>query len=508
MPRIGFVPLDDRPCTKDFPGRIARIAKTKVQLPPTHALGHFLTPGQPELIKEWLLKVAPDLDYLIISIDMLTYGGLIGSRTPRVAKAEAFEHLTILKQLKEINPRIKIFAWNVLMRISITVHDNLTAQYWEQMNRYSVLLAQAQEDTLAEKDRGLLMSLQNEIPTSVQDTYFRARERNHEVNQHAIELVTAGIIDTLIICQEDAHPIGPHKLEQKRLLETIDVADLNHRIFLHPGADESGLNLLARAFCDYYQQKPSIELKFYPDQARQSIPIFEDIPLRDSVISQSLASGLKINGSDAVLWGAVYGPSETAQGLEVWQRKADQPLSETILENLWGATSDHAKRGILPILFDVRTPNGSDPTLLRFLQGKDSSLLASYAGWNTAGNTIGTALAHGIIYALAQAGGTLDEFAQQEFMIERILDDYAYQKIVRDELGELISQNPHWGTRHQLNPEAWNLLNTLVQERLQSWADDYLEKYNLPPVVVQASLPWPRIFEVKVQVQSQKELKV
>lgn len=103
------------------------------------------------------------------------------------------------------------------------------------------------------------------------------------------------------------------------------------------------------------------------------------------------------------------------------------------------------------------------------MQGKDSSLLASYAGWNTAGNTIGTALAHGTIYALAQAGGTLDELAQQEFMIERILDDYAYQKIVRDELGELISQNPHWGTRHQLNSEAWTLLNTLVQERLQSW---------------------------------------
>ena len=506
MLKIGFVPLDDRPCTKDFPNRIARIAQTEVELPPVEALGHFLTPGQPRLIEAWLLEVVPDLDYLIVSIDMLTYGGLIGSRTPRVTKDEAFQHLAVLKKLKERNPRVQFYAWNVLMRISITVHDNLTAKYWEQMNRFSVLWAQAQEGTLSEHEQALFTNLQKEIPTIIQDTYFQARERNHQVNHHAIELVEAGIIDTLILCQEDAHPIGPHKLEQRRLLDKIHPTHLNQKIFLHPGADESGLNLLARAFCDYYQQKPTIALEFYPEQARSSVPIFEDVPLGESVVSHSLASGLNVDQGQGTLWGAVYGPSDTAQGLEVWQQKEDQPLSEATLKELWDATTDHRRRGIYPILFDVRTPNGSHPPLLGFLQGKDTSLLASYAGWNTAGNTIGTALAHGIIYALAKSTGHLDEMAQKEFMVERILDDYAYQKIVRDELGELILQNPQWGTRHQLNTEGWESLNTLVQERLQSWADDYLEKYNLPPVTVQASLPWPRIFEVKIQVRLREEL--
>lgn len=507
MPRIGFVPLDDRPCTKDFPNRIARIAQAQVLLPPTEALGHFLTPGKPHLIKKWLLEVAHSLDYLILSIDMLTYGGLIGSRTPVVTKEEAFQYLAILQKLKEINPKMQIYAWNVLMRISITVHDNLTAQYWEQMNRFSVLWAQDQKGTLTDEERDLFTRLQGEIPFTVQDTYFKARERNHQVNQHAIELVERGIIDTLILCQEDAHPIGPHKLEQERLLQKITSGDLNEKIFLHPGADESGLNLLARAFCNFYGQTPTIKLDFYPEQARDSVPIFEDVPLGESVVSHSLASGLKVNGEKPVLWGAVYGPNETAQGLEVWQQKEVQSLPEAILEDLWKATISESQSGIDPILFDVRTPNGSDPTLLKFLQGKDSTLLASYAGWNTAGNTIGTALAHGIIYNIAKSTGNLDKKAQIEFLVERFLDDYAYQKIIRDELGELILQNPQWGTRHQLNSEGWEWLNTLVQERLQSWADDYLKQYNLPSVVVTASLPWPRIFEVKVQVQLQRELK-
>lgn len=507
MLRIGFVPLDDRPCTKDFPNRIARIANTKVKLPPMEGLGHFLTPGQPEVIETWLLEVVPDLDYLIVAVDMLTYGGLIGSRTPTVTKEQAIQHLAILQRLKEINPALRIYAWNVLMRISITVHDNLTATYWEQMNRFSVLWAQKQEGTLEAEKRKQYRKLKNEIPPSVQETYFRARERNHDVNQHAIELVKAGIIDTLILCQEDAHPIGPHKLEQRRLLKQIEQSDLNKRIFLHPGADESGLNLLARAFCDYYQQQPRISLTFYPEQAQTNVPIFEDIPLGLSMVSHSLACGLGVSTDDATLWAAVCGPSETAQGLEVWQHKEEQPLPDNLLEELWRATSDYNKQGIHPILLDVRTPNGSDPTLLKFLEGRDTTKFSAYAGWNTAGNTVGTALAHGTVYALAHLNGTVDEVAQREFLVERILDDYAYQKMIRDELATLILENPQWGTRHKLNQEGWTFLNSIVQERLQSWADANLAKYNLPNVVVQARLPWPRIFEVKVQVESQRGLR-
>ena len=506
MLRIGFVPLDDRPCTKDFPNRIARIAQAEVLLPPIESLGSFLNSGQPSKIEEWLVHVAPNLDYLILSIDMLTYGGLIGSRTPQISKEKAFEHLSVLQKLKELNPKLKIYAWNVLMRISITVHDDQTAQYWEQMNRFSVLWAKAQEDALTEQEKAIFSTLQHEIPAVVRETYFQARRRNHQVNLHAISLVETGILDTLILCQEDAHSIGPHKLEQRILLQKINPEDLNTKIFLHPGADESGLNLMARAFCHHYKQMPSIDFAFFPEQARYSVPIFEDIPLGKSVISQSLACGLKVQKENPQLVAAVYGPTTTTEDLSVWQHREEQPVETSVFEELWAKITTSLQRETQTILCDVFIPNGSDPGLLQFLQGKDTSLLASYAGWNTAGNTIGTALAHGTIYSLAQTEGILNQAAQLEFMIERLIDDYAYQKLIREELGKLILQNPHWGTRHQLSKEGWEYLNSVVETRLQSWADTYLSQYNLPSVVVQAKLPWPRIFEVYVQVKLRKEL--
>lgn len=506
MPRIGFIALDDRPCTRTFPNRIARIANINTIQPPIEGLGHFLTPGKPAIIKKWLLDAAPSLDYLIISIDMLAYGGLINSRTPQVSVDEAFQRLSVLERVKDSNPRLQIYAWNVLMRISITVHDNVTACYWEQMNRYSVLWAKSQLGPFLEEEQMRLSTLEREIPVGVRDAYFQARERNHQVNHRTISLVEKGVIDTLILCQEDAHPIGPHKLEQQNLLERIKPYDLHKRIFLHPGADESGLNLLARVFCKHYQENPSIDFGFFPDDAKNNVPIFEDVPLGESVISQSEACGLRVDAKNPNLNGVIYGPSETAHGLEIWQEKEIQPLDKSVLEELWGKTVERAEQNCPTILCDVRTPNGSDPTLLQFLEGKNCSLLVGYAGWNTAGNTIGTALAHGTIYYLARQKGVLNETAHTEFMIERLLDDYAYQTIIRAELDELILGNSHWGTRHMLSREGWGQLNEVVQTNLQDWANKYLEKYKLPQVTVGAELPWPRIFEVQVHVNIKEEL--
>lgn len=499
MLRIGFIPLDDRPCTSIFPGRMARIVEAEVVQPPREALGTFLTPGDYSRLKEWLFLVAGKVDCLIVSLDMLAYGGLIASRLPTVSQDEAVRRINLLREVKRLFPQLPILAWNVIMRTSITVYDDLTARYWEEMNRYSVLWAKARQGLLTDEEQQALEELSQSIPQEVRDNYFAARRRNHGVNLAAIQMLKDGILSQLSLTQEDAHPFGPHRLEQEELKRHIPARDWEQRVFLYPGADEGGLTLMARAVQEHHKCPVSVRTAFYPEGAGLHIAKFEDVPLGENVRLQSGAAGLGDHSPKGpTLWAAVLGPTDSVSGIDVWQKPDHMGLSSIDYEKLWQDMRAAQERGSYPVILDVVQPNGSDPALFQALKGRGLNTLAAYAGWNTAGNTIGTGLAHGALYAVGEKSGTLDRTAHLEFLAERILDDYAYQRIVREELAELIQENPQFGNRHHLSSEGWNELNAVVQAKLQAWANANLPLYSLPPVEVKAFLPWPRIFEVNV----------
>src|SRR5580658_7718435 len=88
--RIILVPLDTRPAAGQFAQMIARIAGEDLRMPPYKTLGRFTTPGSPEGILAWLRE--QDLNHvetLIVSADMICYGGLIASRADDVSEAIA-----------------------------------------------------------------------------------------------------------------------------------------------------------------------------------------------------------------------------------------------------------------------------------------------------------------------------------------------------------------------------------------------------------------------------------
>ena len=172
---------------------------------------------------------------------MLAYGGLIASRLPTVSQDEAVRRINLLREVKRLFPQLPILAWNVIMRTSITVYDDLTARYWEEMNRYSVLWAKARQGLLTDEEQQALEELSQSIPQEVRDNYFAARRRNHGVNLAAIQMLKDGILSQLSLTQEDAHPFGPHRLEQEELKRHIPARDWEQRVFLYPGADEGGL---------------------------------------------------------------------------------------------------------------------------------------------------------------------------------------------------------------------------------------------------------------------------
>ena len=92
--RLLLLPLDDRPSSVRFPVQIGALAGAAVITPPIALLGRFTQPadvdGVHRWLRDWLLDPrgrataspsVPPIDALIVSIDLLAYGGLVASRT-------------------------------------------------------------------------------------------------------------------------------------------------------------------------------------------------------------------------------------------------------------------------------------------------------------------------------------------------------------------------------------------------------------------------------------------
>ena len=114
MKSIILLPLDERPCNFDFPSKIFNGEKYTI-IRPEH-LGQKKTPASYEFIRDFLLANIEKADAAVISIDTLLYGGLIPSRLHHLSEETVLERLMLLKELREKNPQVKLYAFQCIMR--------------------------------------------------------------------------------------------------------------------------------------------------------------------------------------------------------------------------------------------------------------------------------------------------------------------------------------------------------------------------------------------------------
>ncbi|MPN09349.1 hypothetical protein SDC9_156638 [bioreactor metagenome] len=139
---------------------------------------------------------------------------------------------------------------------------------------------------------------------------------------------------------------------------------------------------------------------------------------------------------------------------------------------------------------DVAYANGSDNA---FMQGlfaeKLAWSLASYAGWNTAANTIGYALVQGL-----QAPYLTNE-DKNDLLLVRYLDDWAYQSNVRGVVRQEVVWPRQWQDGAFL-PEQKLFLEREITEKIRSFVEPYITAKAISEW--QFTLPWNRTFEIKV----------
>ena len=101
--KIVLLPLDKRPCNFLFPEKL--FSHDDIEIVTPNRLGDKKIPADLEAIDEFLIKECKDATGLVISLDMLLYGGLVPSRIHLESEAKLKERLRVLSDIRKANPR-------------------------------------------------------------------------------------------------------------------------------------------------------------------------------------------------------------------------------------------------------------------------------------------------------------------------------------------------------------------------------------------------------------------
>ena len=113
----------------------------------------------------------------------------------------------------------------------------------------------------------------------------------------------------------------------------------------------------------------------------------------------------------------------------------------------------------------------------------------SYAGWNTAGNSLGYALGQGMLRPY------LSDRDRQDLLIVRYLDDWLYQSRVRQEVRQQLIWPNQWPDG-KLTDDQTARAETMITEKMEKEGTPLLGKR---PEQYRYRLPWHRTFEVAVK---------
>lgn len=501
--RVLLVPLDNRPAAGQFAQMMGAMADVQVVMPPYETLGRFVQPGDPEAILGWLEQQNyDDVSAVIASSDMIAYGSLIASRTNDTSQALAIQRLQRLARIRAKNPKAKFYIFSSIMRLAPTA-TRATAAWRLQLAKYAELKDQyRREPTVDLKKR--IANLAAKIPTYEVAKYEDARNRSLEVSREAIKMIARKQFDYLIFGQDDAKPYGPHIPETERLRKLTANLYQTGSVYFCEGIDQLGNISLSRALLRKAAWSPKLRIVYSDDAQKTKIANYESKQIQTSVKDQILSSGARIAEGDQEYDYTLYinVPDRREQPFEAFQKG----LTEEIDQGFPVAVAD----------INIGRDGTSDAALFDTLnQGDRMFKLLAFAGWNTAGNTLGTTIPTANIYLLArrlQVDALKRELAQREFLLHRFVNDYAYHKFTRPQAYGMIDASPR-ASREETYGAAFDEVNEFVGLDLREHLDQYFEKdflgkkfyvgttqYQVSELSdVKIFLPWPRAYEVRLE---------
>lgn len=489
--KIGFLPLDTRPCCLDIPLEIARIYGAEVLAPSKDDLTYFKDEADTEVAKSWLKENAASCDALVVSMEQLIYGGLIQSRNGSKDTKSRDEALELLRSLKKDKPDVPIYLSNVLMRTYTSVFSQEDLVWWEKINEFSSAYYKA--EILKDKDAiEEVKKLKEEIPANVLDTFLNVRAVNHELNMMCIKLVGEGVVDKLVICQEDCSKGGIQSVEQAELLAEISRLNVGDKVTVANGTDEAGAELIMYA-ANPSGCKTSV---CWLGKNLDFTASYEDRAFKDNLNEHCGFMNISIDeNSENVI--CIITPKKLQGDYATSDFKNHEDYSEQEILDMCTEIKNLSDNGKHCYILDLDCANGGTPKLLSCLgQIMDIKNICGYSGWNTACNSLGTLLAQ----LVATDGKNSD--LNKAYTAERILDEVVYQSVVRPSMYKKAENMYEETTGEKVNifelknldeKEKWlDEEFSLQKELISGIFKDILPEYSV-------ELRWPRLFEISVK---------
>lgn len=500
MNKIIYLPLDERPCNWSFPRQLFATENFIIKTIPESLKGYKKKASDTQKIKEFLNSIN-DVNGMVISLDMLIYGGLIPSRLHFDSKETLIKRLEILKDFKKQNPKIIIYGFSTIMRCptysSNDEEHDYYADYGRQIFDYGVFLHKEELNILSEQEKEAWQNLK--IPSEYLKDFTKRRQINRSVNLEIIDYVKNNIIDFLVIPQDDSGLYGFTAIDQNIIYEKVRNLNLSDKIYLYPGADEVGSILLAR-MCNFVNhKKPKIYIKYPSPTSPRIFPLIEDRYLDITVRYQILAAGglvvESVKESDAILYVHASADQPLTSLIPIPPSRGITLLLNTVEAFEFLSYSYHCLNKPIMIA-DVTYDNGSHIECFEKLSLKNLIFdLASYAGWNTSSNTIGSAVAMGMSYL--NYGKTSNHL---DLLVTRYIEDVAFGGYVRQviwyEKLPLLPSYSYYDTK-----EEEGFMSELVKMEINKFIKNHMLSLLNHYKIISLRLPWKRLYEIDLKAQ-------
>ncbi len=487
-----FVPQDDRPVSLQYTVDTAKAAGMTVLTPPQNLISGKTYKGQADQIWNWVEQNAGRADVMVLSTDTLIYGGLVDSRKHNLPLSTLEYRLKRIEALKANYKNTRIYGFGTVMRSPRAsgggTEPSYYADYGPTIFQIAALQDKLDAGTLTQAETQKLMSLQASVPVEYLQDWFSRRQKNMQINKGLIDEARKGVFEYFALGHDDTSQLSQSALEGRYLSQySKGIPRTQYGSF--PGADQLGLLLMARSRTDESVEKPTFSIIYPLGGAGKTLPGYEDQTIDKTIAEHVEAVGgtMTTAGKPTVLL-AVNTPLSTSTSES--EAFGNFPMVSQATNAFVDRIQQATEQGVTVSVADIAYNNGSDNTLVGAMYKRDILYkIGAYNGWNTASNTVGYAIAQGLLLKSMSPEGHRDMLTQQ------YLDNWAYQANIRKDIYRMQDSIRTDNVRY--SGDLNSKLEEYLQERIQDFGETYLK---VDPRTIKATFPWGRLFETDITV--------